>query len=682
MRKSLVMLLVVIFSISAVFAATVEKNLNVNRGSDVSFSVQIDTDGIAQIKRDIDGKVYTRLTLDNSAVTLEKGMPELRTVSAFLAMPLPEQAKVEVLEKDVEVINNINIIPSKGSITRNINPEDVEYTFSDVYSKDQYYPKELLSSVEPFILRDISGIRVEITPFRYNPVEKTLQIVKSFEVKVSSPSNRGYGSRVSAFISEEFEKLYSDVFMNYTSPFITKDGGFNAPAETKNLLIVSANDYLPAAQELADWKTKTGFTVIVKDYSELGSKEALADYISDLYAQGELCFVTFLGEYEDIPTLKGKQENANSDTMYVKLAGSDNVPDAFISRLSVKSLDAAYAVVRKTIKYEKTPEMGNWYKQGLGIASSEGSPKDYERCEVLNDALKNELGFTKVYECFAPDSGGGWWKDDPYNPYDPYDPYNPTNPMEPMPYYKSARANSSDKSIIFNATEDGVSVINYIGHGSDYTWVTSGFSTSDAKKLNNGMKLPVIWDVACVNGALHRNECFAEAWQNSGDENGGGSIGIAAASTNMAWVPPCVWQEEIIAEQMGKKMHDRGAVLNVYGMLKCMEEYGSTDSSQGNQLVEQVIYFGEGSVAIRTEVPRQVSAEAIRVDGKIMVAIDGMDTKNFTDGVIVTAYDNNLDKVETVRADGRSDIVMEDNGQTHITIWSKNIVPVVDLEIQ
>jgi len=673
MRKSLVMLLVVVFSMTAVFSASVEKNLTVNRGTDVIFGVQIDTEGLTQLKREIDGVVYTRLTLENSAMTLEKGMPELRTVSAFIAVPLPQQANVEIVEKNVEEIKDINIIPSKGSLTRNINPEDVEYTFSDVYSKDAFYPSELVSSVEPFVLRDISGVRVEITPFRYNPVTKTLQIVKDFEVKVSSPSNRGYGNRVSAFISEEFEKLYTDVFMNYTSPFVSKDGKFNAPDETKNLLIVSANEYLPAAQELADWKTKTGFSVKVKDYSELGSKGALADYIANLYAQGELCFVTLLGEYEDIPTLTGKQESAHSDTMYVKLAGSDNVPDAFISRISVKDLNAAYAVVRKTVKYEKDPAMGPWFKQGLGIASNQGSPKDYERCDILNDSLKADLGFTKIFECYDEDSGsGGWWKDQ-----DPYDPYNP---MEPIPYYKSGR--NSSKSVIFDATESGVSVINYIGHGSDYSWVTSGFNTTDAANLNNGMKLPVIWDVACVNGALHKDVCFAEAWQNSGDENGGGSIGMAAASTNMAWVPPCVWQQEIIVEQMGRKLHDRGAVLNVYGMLKAMEEYGATDSSQGNQIVEQVIYFGEGSVAIRTEQPREIRAEAIRVDGKIMVAVDGMNSKNFADGVIVTAYDENLEKVDTVRANGRSDIFIEDNGQTQITIWSKNIVPIVDLEIQ
>mgnify|MGYP001767847585 CR=1 FL=1 len=50
-----------------------------------------------------------------------------------------------------------------------------------------------------------------------------------------------------------------------------------------------------------------------------------------------LRFVVLVGDSEQIPTLKGKNEQADSDPCYVKLAGDDNVMDAFISRISAEN---------------------------------------------------------------------------------------------------------------------------------------------------------------------------------------------------------------------------------------------------------------------------------------------------------------------------------------------------------
>ena len=291
------------------------------------------------------------------------------------------------------------------------------------------------------------------------------------------------------------------------------------------------------------------------------------------------------------------------------------------------------------------------------------------------------MGFTEVYECYAPDSGsGGWyWKDDNY--MEPEYPGIPGS-MPPM-MFKSARFdasnNSSDKSIVYDAFNSGVSIINYVGHGSDYSWVTSGFNTSDANKLNNTGKYPVIWDVACVNGALHRDECFAESLMRTGTPSKpAGAIGIVAGSTNESWVPPCDWQAEIIHNQLGEKKNSTANVVNMYGLLKVAEQYGASDSSEGNKLIEQKIYFGEGTVSLRTEEPKRISAEAILVDNTIMISVDG----DVREGLTVTAYDNNIERTVSAKTNSRGEIEIPYEGQTMITVTGLNAIPVVDLTIE
>ena len=60
--------------------------------------------------------------------------------------------------------------------------------------------------------------------------------------------------------------------------------------------------------------------------------------------------------------------------------------------------------------------------------------------------------------------------------------------------------------MVSDAVNDGRSVINYIGHGSKTSWVSSRFNTGDIENLENGRMLPYIWSVACVNGDFGMRE--------------------------------------------------------------------------------------------------------------------------------------------------------------------------------
>ncbi|MCK9225433.1 MAG: hypothetical protein M0Q02_10200, partial [Candidatus Muirbacterium halophilum] len=107
-------------------------------------------------------------------------------------------------------------------------------------------------------------------------------------------------------------------------------------------------------------------------------------------------------------------------------------------------------------------------------------------------------------------------------------------------------------------------------------------------------------------------------------------------------------------------------------------QYGASDRSEGNRLIEQKIYFGEGTVSLRTEEPKKISAEAIIVDNTILVAVDG----EVREGLTVTAYDNNVERTYSAKTDSRGEIEIPYEGQTMITVTGLNAIPVVDLVIE
>ncbi|MDD2715764.1 MAG: C25 family cysteine peptidase [Candidatus Wallbacteria bacterium] len=656
--KLLGILLLVAFITTSAFATewiALDKGVKSNSASksvikdtETEIIITVNVPGYAATDRSIDGQDCISLSLEGTSPTMTKGDPELRKVTAFVALPACSSATARVVDSSFVIKDSNTIVPSRGTIMRNQDPSSVPYEFGPSYKVRGWYPldSELVTVSAPFIFRDQYGVRLEVTPFQYDNQKKKLKVYSNFKIAIT-PIGISKGFFRSQSTSGDFEGLYSKVFMNYTAPVRVAKGA-SVPAVKKNLLIIAGDTMLDSVKALKDWKVKCGYTVDVVKASDAGKTgDELKTFLQKQYDAGKLCFVILVGDAEQIPTLKGKQESADSDACLVKLAGNDNVQDAFISRISVENKDQADYVIAKSIAYEQNPMQGAdgaWYKQALGIASSQAGGDDnmidYDRIKSYNKELQGKLGFTTIFECY--DGSGA----------------------------------STQK--IFDACKSGVSIINYCGHGGDTEWVTTGFSNDDCANLQNGMKLPVIWDVACVNGAFVGQTCFAEAWLRTGTKaKPAGTIGMAAATTNMAWYPPCIWQKEIVNEQICGKKNQIAQVINLFGILKTMEQFGVEDSSKGNQVNEQVVYFGDGTVALRFAPAREIQVQKSSDANNAQIQILGGGTEDIT----VTLYDDKGENIVTVKPDETGVVRTSLRGQTMFTVYGPGIVPLIDEQL-
>jgi hypothetical protein len=501
---------------------------------------------------------------------MEKGSPDVPKVRRNIIVSDTALMKAQILSRKDTVLSFPLIAPSKGQLPRTVNPDTIPYVFGPFYQQDRWYPDSTIEMGEPFMLRDHRGVAVQFNPFQYNPVRKLLRVFTQLRVEVTASGadtrNRRNKARSGPqSLSPDYREVYDRRFLN----FAKLGPRYPSVLESGRLLVVVADPLAGAIQDFVDWKTRKGLPTEVVGYpSGTGSGTTnLQQYIQNVYdSQQGLTYVILVGDNEQIPTRTGSSaQAAPSDPMYVKLAGDDDYPDAFISRVSATTISEAQNQLSKIIAYERFPDTGPfaaWYTRGTGIASDQGSPSDWQRCDELRDKLI-AAGYSLVDQIYDPNA-------------------------------TSARVTS--------ALDGGRSIINYIGHGSDQSWVTTGFDNNDIDGLQSSNHLPFIIDVACMNGNFSGTggDCFAEHWMKTGTADAPrGAIGIYASSRNADWVPPCIMQAEAVDLFVAGDISTLGGIC-YDGVMKGIDEYpGET----GKKLMEQYNLFGDCTMEVRSKIP-------------------------------------------------------------------------------
>ncbi len=504
-------------------------------------------------------------TIPGSVWFMEKGMPQLPVHRSSVIIPDLAAINFNIISSEFTEIETIPVMPSKGHITRDVDPVSIPFEFNNFYSTNSWYPEETIKLDDPYIVKELRGVTIQFNPMKYNPAERKLRIcnrlvVEIFEDKNLSVINPLVRNYPLTGVSKEFDQIYKNLFINFGI------GSYNYVTVTEQgrLLIIYASEYSESILPFVSWKEERGLTTYTAEYpSETGADaNSIKSYIQNLYNSPEgLTFIILIGEANQVPTMYGEFEGAPSDPSYTKLAGNDAYPDAFISRISPSSVENLDYILWKLINYEKNPHSGNeaeWYKKGIGVASNEGTPRDWERANLLRDMLINNMNFTKVDQVYDP---------------------------------------GATSLQVANALNEGRSVLNYLGHGSGTSWGTTGFNVSKIHNLSNGEKNPFVIDVSCSNGNFELNECMEEAWVRAGDlNNPKGAIASFGSSTLASWVPPCDMQNHSTYLLTTKQMQTVGGIC-FNGIMHAMDLWGGS-SGQGLKLMEQYNIMGDCSTLL------------------------------------------------------------------------------------
>jgi len=406
----------------------------------------------------------TILRIPGEGMGMPVGSPDLPVIRRMVLIPNTGAVSVETVSEDCSPLGIFSIGPFQEYPTRSEGPAPYRID-ENIYSGSEFYPAQPVTVERVSILRDIRVAWVAFSPVQYNPVTGETRISTNITVRLTTDGSgeneihRPFSGHTRSFlpIYEQvlgFEPLGTDVI----------DGSY---------LVIGSEESIGYAQDLIDWKREKGLDVQYGIVPAIGSSASAIDaWIENAYStwSNPPEWILIVGNENVVPPYYASGTEA--DNQY-GVIGSGVDPSIHVGRICGDTDALAYQCW-KIEMYERDPyePASSWFQQAISIGSTdfEDPLMSYRYAQVFNADGMN----TTLY-CNSGTYGG-------------------TPPSV---------------SNISASVNDGASMISYIGHGSETTWVTTGFSNSDVANLSNGRRLPWISSIACQNSAFDNSyACF------------------------------------------------------------------------------------------------------------------------------------------------------------------------------
>jgi hypothetical protein len=281
-----------------------------------------------------------------------------------------------------------------------------------------------------------------------------------------------------------------------------------------DLVIISHGLFLESLEPLKAFRESQGLSVALIDVEDLydefsfGIKtpQALKDFLQRAKSswQKPPRFVLLVGDasfdprnyygfgsFDYVPTklVDTNYIETASDDWFVDFNG-DGLPDMAIGRIPVRTEEEAAGVVSKLIGYEQSREQ---MKDVLLVADMKDKDFDYMAASVdVKAMLPQSLTVSEVYRDQFPDD-------------------------------------VQVKTELLRRLNQGPLLVNYIGHGTLEFWRGDVFGSDDAEALTNGLRLPFVIGMTCLNGFFQDvyYETLAESFLKA---KNGGAVAVWTSS--------------------------------------------------------------------------------------------------------------------------------------------------------
>ena len=559
--------------------------------NDAELNILFSFDSLSLTTKKINEKEY--IVFEGASPSIfEAGSPALPFYSKSILIPKTGNTSLTVKFDEFIEYTNIEILPSLG-LQKRKNQNDT-LVFGESYQKNEFFPNQLAKLSTPFIIRELRGQTIQLFPYQYNPVTKTLRFYKNLNVEINFDSTQGINEITSASSASLGEKLFKENFIN--AP--THQEKYIEKAETGEMLVICPESYKETITPLVNWKNQKGIKTNIAYLENIGPNAlSIKQYIQDYYSKNpNLLYLLLVGDAENVPAYSYGNFDGDeywSDSYYGMLTGNDFYSELFVGRFSGTS-DDVKTMVDRTLEYETNPAQGDWMTRAIGIGSAQGlgigddNQADWQHERSMRTSLLDN-GYTYVYEFYDGSQGGS-----------------------------DSIGNPSTSSVI-NAISSGVGLLNYTGHGDVNLFETSNFTSSDVAKTTNFGNYPYIISVACNNGKFVSNTCLSETFLRSKKDNKiTGAIGMCGSSILMDWAAPMKTQSEMVRllgnSDPSIRKNTLGGIFN-NGQFAMLEKYDSS----AIDVIQTWVFFGDPSTLFRNQKTLPLNYSLTNSNSKILL---------------------------------------------------------------
>ncbi len=208
----------------AVSPESLPASVTVLESSDQGILLEFSAPDFLLSTQSLEGKLGDLVKIAGADRTSEPGKPELPVVNTLLGVPAKVKIDLEIVEDQPEILPGryvITPVPSPQPITDDLQAGQYSYTRdAATYQQDALYPDVTVRIGSDAWLRDQRLVRLEFTPFQYNPLQELL--IRHARLKVRLRFTSDLLDVTSSFRLESpgspspFEPLLQRSLLNYT----------------------------------------------------------------------------------------------------------------------------------------------------------------------------------------------------------------------------------------------------------------------------------------------------------------------------------------------------------------------------------------------------------------------------------------------------------------------------------
>lgn len=457
---------------------------------------------------------FYRVSIPGHSSCYEPGKPELPVSTRLIIIPDGCDSEIRItdvvateIRPNREKIEGI-LYPSQEGQTKEIQKQRTRFSFDKTaYSSKRTINIDTVRIERMGIVRKRQLANLIVSPVRYNPGSNKLEVIISMKIDISFSNKSDVISVPSSSESLLFSQSLDKGILNYyPEDFIT--GYTDEPVE---MIILTDTLFRKHLEPLFRWKTQKGFRLKIlykgKDlagetYNELKST------ISKTYLESGLSgnspeYLMIIGDTEIIPYYGTGNV---SDLYYGEFDGSgDFIPEVFIGRIPVSDTTEVQSIVEKIIRYEKFEfaDTNTYYSRALITTGKDETYGNYMNGQV-NYAITNYL--------------------------------NPENNLNNYHFFYPQ--GYQEKDSIMTLINNGLTFINYSGHGTSSGWLHLEIKSQDIEDFNNSNMYPFVISNACRTAQFNDTASFGNKIVTASDE---GAIAFIGCSNDSYWDEDFYW---------------------------------------------------------------------------------------------------------------------------------------------
>lgn len=521
MRKNTLMVFMLLMSILTFAQHSVTIPLNPTKGKSFNvienhndFLLKTNLNELKADQLEIKSGTFYSLEVTGLHKQFGKGQPNIPVFSKLIEVPAENSYKITVTNSTEQIIDlgeydiKNPIAPAQMSISKSADEKDIQHFYDkEAYATDEFLYNNIYKIEYVGEMRGKHLARIELYPIQYNPVQNQLKVLQDLEINIEFDQDFKTINE-----SNAFSKSISSMSINNPIPANNKALTTEGPIK---YVIISDRMFESTLEPFIEWKTKSGFQVIVgyTDDGDVGNTTtSIKAYLQDLYENppaGEQAptYVLFVGDLDQVPSFDYTAGSSfhKTDLHYCEYTG-DYLPEVLYGRFSAESTAELQPQIDKTLEYEQYAFADNSYlDEVVMVAGVDGSwAPSHGNGQIyygIQEYFNNDHGITSHTYLYG--SGSTITSDDAAAP----------------------------AAIIANIS-DGVGFANYTAHCSSDGWADPEFARSDIAGLANASKYPTMIGNCCQSNKFEVDDCFGEMILQAEDK---GAIGYIGGTNNTYW---------------------------------------------------------------------------------------------------------------------------------------------------